>query len=314
VSARSSRRPRPRWQRSAAAGSLILGTAALAGALLVRRDVPGREPAPPPAAPTECGAPQRAWIFCDDFERDRLDRYFEYDPAGGRFVRAPGVGLDGSYGMRARYDTVPQRSAGSLKLAFGRTPDRYFRPVDAGRARHREIYWRLFLRLPPGWQGGGGDKLARAHVLARADWSQAAAAHVWSGYEGEAARHLVLDPASGVGEGGELVAAGYNDTDHFRWLGQARSGTAVFAPERIGRWQCIEARVRLEDRGEGNGVFELWVDGALEARREGLRWVGPVDEYGVNALFIENYWNEGAPVVQERYLDRLVVSTERIGC
>jgi len=36
--------------------------------------------------------------------------------------------------------------------------------------------------------------------------------------------------------------------------------------------------------------------------------------YGINAVFIENYWNKGAPVVQERYLDNFVVSRARIGC
>jgi hypothetical protein len=31
-------------------------------------------------------------------------------------------------------------------------------------------------------------------------------------------------------------------------------------------------------------------------------------------VFVENYWNTGSPVAQERYLDNLVVSTQRIGC
>jgi len=31
-------------------------------------------------------------------------------------------------------------------------------------------------------------------------------------------------------------------------------------------------------------------------------------------VFFENYWNDGAPAAQERDLDNIVVSTERIGC
>src|SRR5690606_16146937 len=36
--------------------------------------------------------------------------------------------------------------------------------------------------------------------------------------------------------------------------------------------------------------------------------------YGINALLLENYWNNGSPRQQERYFDNLVVSTQRVGC
>ncbi len=52
----------------------------------------------------ECSDPGPGWIWCDDFEEDRLESYFEYKAADGSFVRALGVGLDGSHGMRVRYD------------------------------------------------------------------------------------------------------------------------------------------------------------------------------------------------------------------
>jgi hypothetical protein len=37
-------------------------------------------------------------------------------------------------------------------------------------------------------------------------------------------------------------------------------------------------------------------------------------DYGINAVYVENYWNDGAPHAQERYFDNFVVSTQRIGC
>src|SRR6266498_4072720 len=37
---------------------------------------------------SECAAPRAGWIWCDDFEQDRLSKYFEYDNAGGNFGRA----------------------------------------------------------------------------------------------------------------------------------------------------------------------------------------------------------------------------------
>ena len=54
--------------------------------------------------------------------------------------------------------------------------------------------------------------------------------------------------------------------------------------------------------------------GSSMPARSGLNWVGSYAAYGINAVFIENYWNAGSPVVQERYLDNFVVSRARIGC
>lgn len=252
----------------------------------------------------ECSSPDSAWIWCDDFEQDRLSSYFEYNEADGSFVRAQEVGLEGSAGMRGRFDQG-QVSAGWLHLAIGQTPDSYMDPVDDGTQKYRDIYWRLYVRNEDQWTGGGGEKLTRAWILATADWDKAMMAHVWSGGTDE--EHLVIDPASGTDQQGNLVA----DT---RWLGYEATETPIFAAEHIGQWHCVEARVRLNEAGRSDGVFRLWIDGQLEAEREGLNWVGSYDEYGVNVVKISNYWNDGSPAQQERYIDNFVVSTERIGC
>ena len=259
----------------------------------------------------ECSRPQSAWIWCDDFDQDRTGQYFEYDSRGGRFVRATGVGVGGSGAMRARFN-AGDINAGSLKLAFGRTPDSYFRPVDNGTANYRELYWRFYLRNAPGWTGGGGDKLARAVVFAGSNWSEALVAHLWSG--GSGSNYLVIDPVSGTDAQGNLRTTRYNDFGNFRWLGARTSSTPIFDAAHVGQWYCVETRVRVNDPGQSNGIFELWIDGDLEARVTNLNWVGSYNAYGINALFLENYWNDGSPRQQERYFDNLVVSTQRIGC
>lgn len=259
----------------------------------------------------ECADPDPAWIWCDDFESDRTGAYFEYDDDEGDFVRTSGVGLEGSTAMRARFQ-AGEVSAGNLKLAFGRTPGTYFEPADEGTADHRELYWRVWVRNEPGWTGGGGAKFSRATTFHADDWSQAMIAHVWSG--GPSDHHLVIDPASGTDEAGNVQTSGYNDFDDLRWLGAERGDTPIFDGRNVGEWHCVEARVRLNEPGAADGVFELWVDGSLDARADGLNWVGAYDDYGINALFLENYWNGGSPQAQERYFDQLVVSTERIGC
>jgi hypothetical protein len=263
----------------------------------------------------ECSQARAEWIWCDDFEANRLSSYFEYDDANGRFTRQPGIGNNGSYAMRAVYNTVPQTSAGALHLAFGKTPQAYFRPVDAGTANYREIYWRVFVRYPANWQGGGAEKLSRATSFASSSsWAQSMIAHVWSGVDAPFSDYLYIDPASGTDAAGTLRTTTYNDFARLRWLGAAKGTTPLFSAAQRDRWHCVEAHARLNTAGQSNGLFELWVDGTLDASHGGLNWVGNYSAYGINAVFVENYWNKGSPVVQERYIDNFVVSRARVGC
>ncbi len=250
------------------------------------------------------------WIWCDDFETNRLASYFEYDNAGGRLTRTASVGINGSTGMKVIFPSG-MVGAGSLHLAFGRTPSSYFRPVDAGTNDYRELYWRVYLRRQAGWSGGGADKLSRAIILANANWAEAAFGHVWSGGTGN--NYLVLAPASGTDPAGNLKTTHYNDFPNMRWLGYAPSVTPIFDSAHAGAWYCIEAHMKLNDAGAANGWFELWTNGQLEARKTNLNWVGSYNAYGINAVFLENYWNAGSPATQERYFDNFVVSTKPIG-
>ncbi len=260
----------------------------------------------------ECASAPAAWIWCDDFESDRTSRYFEYDNAGGTFVRAAAVGKDGSMGMRVHF-AAAQQNAGSLKIAFGKTPNTSFKAVDAGTAIYREIYWRMYLRNQAGWTGGGGDKLSRATSLVNPSWAQAMIAHVWSG-DGTATNYLAVEPVSGTDTQGVLQTTTYNDFANFRWLGNVPSTTPTFDAAHVGQWHCIEAHAKLNDPGASNGLEEIWIDGVAQAAHTGLNFLGGYSAFGINAVFFESYWNAGSPVAQERYFDNLVVSTQRIGC
>lgn len=273
---------------------------------------PPPPPPPPPPTASGCATPQAGWLFCDDFDQNRIASYFEYDSAGGSFVRASGVGRGATFGMRAHFN-AGQVSAGSLKLAFGRTPGTYFRPVDAGTNNYRELFWRFYLRNDVNWIGGGGNKLTRATSFVRSDWSQAMIGHLWSAASPNE-NYLLLDPASGTDEAGVVTTSGYNDFAHLRWLGQGLGRTPIFDDTHRGQWYCIETHVRLNDAGQSNGILEFWVNGNLESQRAGLNWVGSYSTYGLNAVFLENFWNVGAPQAETRYFDDFVVSTRRIGC
>ena len=39
-----------------------------------------------------------------------------------------------------------------------------------------------------------------------------------------------------------------------------------------------------------------------------LDWHGTWDEFGINAVFLENYWNEGSVKRQARWFDDFVIS------
>ena len=260
---------------------------------------------------SECATPGAGWIFCDDFDTDRLSSYFEYDNAGGKFVRTTSAGRGSSTGMRATY-TTGQQGAGSLHLAFGRTPSSYFHPADAGTQNYREVYWRFYIRREPGWVGNGATKLTRAMIFAKSDFSQAMIAHGWTSDSDD--RYLLLDPASGTDVSGNLITVGYNDFAHLRWFGATQSAAPEEDQAHVGQWACYEFHAKLNDAGQSNGIFELTINGQLSARSSGLNWIGSYNAYGINSIYLEQYQNAGAPAANVRVIDNFVVSTQPIGC
>lgn len=250
------------------------------------------------------------WIWCDDFDSDRSASYFEYNMAGGKVARTAGCGIDGSSAMKTTFSTGDV-DVGWMKVAFGRTPSAYFRPVDAGTTNYREIYWRIYVKFQPGWVGGGAVKMSRATVMATSGWAQAAFAHVWSA--GNTDPKLYIDPARGTDAAGNLKTTKYNDFANMYWFGAIGSITPIFNSAHVGEWHCFETRMKLNDPGQANGIQQLWIDGNLEATSSGLNWVGMYTNYGINMVFLENYWNSGSIATQDRYMDNFVISTKPIG-
>jgi type IX secretion system substrate protein len=251
------------------------------------------------------------WIFCDDFEStDPMvseGRYFEYGDNDGDCIVIDEIGFLDSRGVRVIFQQG-KVGAGGFKLAFGRNPSSYMNKGIAEDETFREIYYRMYLKMQKGWQGNPA-KLSRATVFHNSNWAQAMIAHLWSDSEG----HLLLDPASSVDDNGNVTATKYNDFDNLHWLGYKSGTTPIFLEEYSDQWYCVEMHVKLNDPGESNGVQEFWIDGNLEARREGLNFVGTYTDYAINAVFFENYWNDGSPKLQERYFDNIVVSRSYIG-
>ncbi|MEP7256936.1 MAG: polysaccharide lyase [Flavitalea sp.] len=251
------------------------------------------------------------WIFSDDFESDKpfiaQGRYFEYGDNGGEFVPITGVGVNSSIGMRVKWQQG-EEEAGNLKLGFGKQPDGYMDKGIHSSDNFRDIYYRSYIKMGAGWQGNP-YKHSRAMIFSGADWSQAMIAHLWQ----NETDGLAMDPATGVDASGTVITQGYNDFNHLIWLGNKAGTTPVFSSANAGKWFCVEAHVKLNDPGQANGIHEFWIDGVLQARSANLDFTKTYTEYGINAIFFENYWNGGSPKEQERYIDNIVVSTKRIG-
>lgn len=261
---------------------------------------------------------QQGLIFCDDFESSQplTGRYFEVDDNNGEFGVQPGVGRDGSKGVRGLWQEG-EVDAGGLLKSFGRTPSNYIgQHANLPDSNFMEVYWKLDVRHQDGWQGNGPAKLCRALTMANANWATGAMAHLWTG--GPSDQYLGMDPASGIDVNGNLVTTQYNDFANMRWLGWKYGTTPMFADQEAGKWFCVEGHIRLNTPGEADGVFEFWINDTLQQGSYNLNWHGNwnanPDNYGINALFINNYWNAGSPVEQVRYFDNVVIASKRIGC
>ncbi len=251
-------------------------------------------------------AGSKTTIWFDDFDTEKKYR----EEAGGR--EGPGFGGDGE-AMVCLYEKGSQ-GVGNRKVFFGDAP---FMCMAREGEKFDEVYWRVYVKHQPGWicgeyEGkdyGGPDKLSRATMFVDANvWKQGIFAHVWGGPGG-----LTLDPASGI-KGGKVVTTKYNDFDNMRWLGNAPGAEFnIHATEEAGWWVCVECRAKLNTPGKKDGLNQLWIDGKLECERKDLDWRNDYDDFGINAVFLEAYWNKTSPVTQKRWYDNFVISTAPIG-
>ncbi len=269
-------------------------------------------------SPATCASPPPGTIFCDDFEDTSTtlsSRYTDYDDGGGRFVVSTTQAHSGTHAMSARYDPG-QENSGYLWYAFGRNPHG---SKTASSTDFTDIYWRIWMYVAPSFQGNP-QKFTRARVIIpdpsgctpSYSMTDIATGHIWQG----SSLNLATDPATGIGtDGSTIQTCGFNDFNHYRWLGLNEGASNVYDSSHQGRWQCVEAHMKLNTPGASDGVLEEWVDGTLDARSPNLNFRGSNTSYGINLIALENWWNGGAsPQTQYRYMDDFMVSTQRIGC
>lgn len=90
-------------------------------------------------------------------------------------------------------------------------------------------------------------------------------------------------------------------------------------PIELGRWYCLERHMRLNtvEPLKADGLEELWVDGELSVRREGLRFRN-IPTLRINFFSLETYYHRpDAAYTREHpikvYVDHLVIAKSYIG-
>ena len=284
--------------------------------------------------------PEEDWIFWDDFEDDskkKLYSYYNVGPKSGKkglFVPKKGIGIGGSRGMQTLFSEKDGEdyTVGGLQVYFGKTPEGRYKPIPGTTDTYfDEIYVRYYTKNEKSWNFGGADKMSRISSIQGPGsiMSQAMIAHQWShGGEGVTGDYLVLDPASGInihngnrtkGDGTRLISTRYNDFSHLNWgLGgrntSDRDNIPIFDKYHVGEWYAIEVRVKLNTKGETDGIFQLWIDDTLVVSMLNVNWIGSYDDpFGINCFYLENYCNHGVPHDMIRYFDNLVISRSKIG-
>lgn len=216
----------------------------------------------------------------------------------------------GAYGssMKAGFKKGDITGEGDRKVAFGDFPEAT--PTLKKGEKFDEIYWRIYVKHEHAWEGAPA-KMSRATSIVSGNWQQAMIAHVWSGGNNT----ITLDPARGVeGQTDQIKTTKYNDFENLTWLGnKPTSRFRISSTKESGYWVMVEARAKLNTPGKADGVNQLWIDGRLEAERLKLNFRGKYTTHGINAVFLESYWNSGSPKTQGRWFENFVISTQPIG-
>ncbi len=251
--------------------------------------------------PEQPHARDPATIWYDDFD-GKLKSYAEGNSP-----------LDDKMALGARGKSMlclyrkGERGSGGRKVFFGDSPAYVGKTVRRGE-KFEDVYWRIYVKHQWGWKGSPA-KMSRATSIVTGNWAQAMIAHVWSSRDSS----LTLDPVRCV-KGDKVLTRKYNDWQGMKWLGnQPVSKFPIHATGESGYWVLVESRAKLNTPGRSDGIHQLWIDGRLECERRNLNFRGSYTRHGINAVFLEAYWNKGSPVTQRRWYDNFVISTKPIG-
>lgn len=137
--------------------------------------------------------------------------------------------------------------------------------------------------------------------------------------------HYITILAGNIGNRGFFNAEANNKKSEIgQWIGLSPNINGYNSTNRylieVGKWYTIEIRKKLNDVGQNNGIFEMWIDGVKITERSNIlyrvQWDGMFGAnfaYGTNFVMLTTYINSPAPQDQDIYYDDIKFSTTYIG-
>lgn len=88
-----------------------------------------------------------------------------------------------------------------------------------------------------------------------------------------------------------------------------------YTPLERNRWYCIEGYVEMNTPGQSNGILRGWVNGRPAQERTDIRFRNSAS-LGIERLWYDIYYGgkDASNRTQDVLIDRMALSTERIGC
>ncbi len=222
------------------------------------------------------------WLWFDDFENltNLGENYQDYSDHG--FAVSDEDAVSGTKSLRQSY------SSGQVDAGW------VIRYREEGFPSH--LFMRWYHKFEEGFEGFP-PKMARMRNRSHSSWEKPFGVYCW------------IEDGRVVAD---IKATTSTQANSSGWLPKLWSDFSFNDPENVGRWICFEMEVKLNDRGEQNGVCRIWADDQLIIEKTGLDIRGD-DNLEINEVMLDGYWNGGSPKNQNRYFDNFVISTQRIG-
>lgn len=79
------------------------------------------------------------------------------------------------------------------------------------------------------------------------------------------------------------------------------------------KWHSFEAHMKYNSNGQRNGIYRVWIDGALRIHATNIKNRNDANSMFINEIHLANYTNSNFSTPWNLYYDSVVISTEPIG-
>ncbi len=252
-------------------------------------------------AETICSNP--AVIFCEDFENGNFAQWQDgYNASKHTITIDPTNVYQGSKALQVLY----------LQGSDGGWLTHWFMPG------YDDLYVRLYAKWESSWQNStnGGDKTVALYGN-RID-------NQWSGFGKAGIKPNGTDFFVGMltsidwyikPDPGEIIFYSY-----FPEMQQAPDGmywgNYFFQNDphigiQPGQWYCLEFELKANTPGLHDGYQKMWINDQFKGEVDNMRWRDTTD-LRINAMQLT--FSGGGPKAEHKWIDNVVVSTQKIGC